>query len=83
MAVLVALAAQTSAWGILHTGYEWRRPQWIAGGVAALLMFLLAVLIIATDVITPAVAVGVGVLVAASIIVSAFLPGRSRGASEA
>ncbi|SJN42367.1 hypothetical protein FM104_11915 [Microbacterium esteraromaticum] len=83
LAVIVALAAQTSAWGILHTGYEWRRPQWIAGGVAALLMFLLAALIIATDLITPAVAIGVGVLVAASLIVSAFLPGRSRGASEA
>lgn len=83
LAIIIALSAQTTSWGLLNTGYEWRLPQWAAFGVAALVMFLLAVLIIATDIVTPVVAVGAGVLVAASLIVSAFIPGRSSGASPA
>ena len=83
LAALVALSARTASWGLLRTGHDWRAPQWTAFGIAALVMFLLAVLIIATDLITPVVAFGAGALVAASLIVSAFLPGRSRGTSPA
>lgn len=83
IAVIVAASAQRASWGLLGTGYEWRLPQWTAFGVSALVMFLLPVLIIATDFVTPIVTVGAGVLVAASLIGSAFIPGRSRGASQA
>lgn len=83
LAIITSLSAQTASWGLLRTGHEWRRPQWVGFGVAALVMFLIAVLIIATHIVTPVVAVGAGALVAASVIGSAFIPGRGRGASEA
>lgn len=80
---VIGLAARNQPWGLLNVGYEWRLAQWIAFGMASLFMFLLALLIAVTGVITPAVAAGAGALVAASLILSAFLPGRSRGASAA
>lgn len=81
--VLIAMSVRNLPWGFLNVGYEWRVPQWIAFGFASLVMFLLALLIAATDVVTPGIAAGAGALVAASLIVSALLPGRSRGASAA
>jgi len=83
VAVIVAVSAQAAPWGLLRTGYEWRVPQWTAFGIAALVMFLLAVLIIATDIVTPVVAVGAGALVAVCLSGAAFIPGRSRGTSAA
>lgn len=83
LAIIITLSAQTTSWGFLRTGYEWRYPQWVGFGVAALVMLLIAVLIISTDIVTPVVAIAAGMLVAASLIVSAFLPGRSSGASTA
>lgn len=83
MAAIVALMAQTAQWGLLNTGFQWRRLQWASFFLAALAMFMLAVLIIATDLITPAIAVSAGVLIAVCLSVSALLPGRSRGASAA
>jgi hypothetical protein len=83
MIVVIGLAVRNEPWGFLNVGYEWRLPQWIAFGFASLVMFLLALLIAATDVVTPGIAAGAGALVAASLIVSALLPGRSRGASAA
>lgn len=83
LAIIIALTAHTTSWGLLRTGYDWRIPQWIAFGIAALVMFLLAVLVIATDIVTPVVAVSAGAVVAASLIGSAFISGRSRGASAA
>lgn len=76
--VLVGLSARTAPGGLLRTGYEWRWAQWAGFGVAALLMFVLAVLIIATDLVTAPIAAGAGAVVAASLIVSAFIPGRGR-----
>ena len=83
MIVVIGLAVRNEPWGFANVGYEWRLPQWIAFGFASLVMFLLALLIAATDVVTPGIAAGAGALVAASLIVSALLPGRSRGASAA
>lgn len=81
--VLVGLSARAASWGLLRTGYEWRWGQWAGFGAAALLMFALAVLIIATDLVTPLVAAGAGALVAASLMLSAFVPGRDRVSSPA
>lgn len=83
LAIIIVLSAQTTPWGLLSTGYQWRFPQWLAFGVSALVMFLLAVLIIATDIVTPVVAIAAGAVVAICLIGSAFIPGRSRGASPA
>lgn len=83
LAVIIALTAHTTSWGLLRTGYDWRLPQWTAFGTAALVMLILPVLIIATDIVTPAVAVSAGVLIAVCLIGSAFISGRSRGASAA
>lgn len=83
MVALVGISARTKSWGLLRTGYEWQWVQWAGFGVAALLMFALVVLIIATDLVTPPMATAAGVLVAASLIVSAFLPGRARVSSPA
>jgi hypothetical protein len=81
--VLIAMSVRSLPWGFLNVGYEWRLPQWIAFGIASTIMFALALLIAATHVVTPGIAAGAGALVAASLIVSALLPGRSRGASAA
>ncbi|UYO96440.1 hypothetical protein OED01_12630 [Microbacterium sp. M28] len=81
--VVIALAVRHEPWGFANVGYEWRFPQWIAFGIASTIMFLLSVLIVATDAITPGIAAGAGALVAASLILSAFLPGPRRGASAA
>lgn len=83
MYILVATVAQTSAWGLLHTGYAWRLPQWVGFAVATTVMFVLVVLIIATDIVTPPVAITAGAAVAASLILSAFLPRRAHGAPSA
>lgn len=83
LAVIIALSAHTTSWGLLRTGYDWRLPQWMAFGIAAVVMLALPVLIIAADIVTPAVAVGAGVLIAVCLIVAAFIPGRSRGTSPA
>lgn len=76
--VIVLIVVQTSSWGVLRTGYEWRLPQWVGFGIAATVLFMLAVLILATDTVNPAIATCAGVVVAASIIVSAFVPRQSR-----
>lgn len=81
MAAIVALGAQVSAWGLLRTGYEWRRRHWVGFGVATMVMFALAVLIVATEVVTPALAIIAGLTVAASVIVPAFEGRGSDGAS--
>lgn len=80
---LVGLSARTASWGLLRTGYEWRWAQWTGFGAAALLMFALIVLIIATDIVTPPVAAGAGVLVAASLILPAVRSGGGRVPSAA
>lgn len=81
--VVIGLAVRNEPWGLLNVGYEWRVLQWIAFGIAASTMLLLSVLIVATDAVTPGRAVVAGSLVAASLILSALVPGRSRGASPA
>lgn len=83
LAVVVALSAQTASWGLLRTGFEWRRVQWIGFGVAALALFALAALTVATGAVSPLWAVVAAALAAASVIVSAFVPGSDYGASEA
>lgn len=80
MAAIVALGAQASSWGLLRTGYEWRRRHWVGFGLATTVMFALSVLIVATEVVTPAVTVIAGVVVAASVIVPAFISRRADGA---
>lgn len=81
--VLIAATARAASWGLLSTGHEWRLPQWAAFGIAAVVMFLLAVLIIVGGIVTPVLAVGAGVIVAVVLIVSVFVPGSRRGASAA
>lgn len=81
--VIIALSAQTSSWGLMRTGWEWAPPQWFAFAVASGVMFLLAALIIGTDLVTPVVAIFAGCLAAIALIASALLPGRSHGAPEA
>ncbi len=81
--VVIALSAQTSPWGLLHTGYAWRLPQWAGFAVATTVMFVLTVLIIATELVTAPVAIAAGAVVAGSVALSAFLPRRDRGASAA
>lgn len=81
--VLIGLAARGEPWSFLNTGYEWRLAQWTAFGIAASVMFLLAVLLLATDAVTPASAAVAGGIVIACLVVSAVLPGSSRGASAA
>ena len=81
--VLIAMSARNLPWGFLNVGYEWRLPQWVAFGIASAVMFTLALLLAATDVVTPGIAAGAGALVAASLIVSAFLSGLRRGAPAA
>ncbi len=81
--VIIVISAQTSEWGLMRSGWEWAVPQWIAFAVAATVMFLLAALIIGTDLITPVVAVVAGCLVAVVLAASALLPGRGHGAPEA
>lgn len=83
LGLIVVLSAQTASWGIMRTGWEWAAPQWIAFAVAATVMFLLAVLLIATDLVTPAVAVVAGIIVAAALAASALRPGRGHVAPEA
>jgi hypothetical protein len=83
LGVIVALAARSAPWGLLHTGFEWRLPQWVGFGVAAAVMFALALLSVATALVTPVVAVSAGAVVAVSVIVSAFIPRRAHGAPAA
>lgn len=83
MIVVIGLAVRNEPWGFANVGYEWRVPQWVGFGIASTIMFLLSVLIVATDAITPGVAASAGALVAASLILSAFLPGPRRGAPAA
>ncbi|WP_166788858.1 hypothetical protein [Cryobacterium sp. TMT4-31] len=47
------------------------------------MMFMLAVLIVTSYPVTPEITVVAGAVVAVSIIVSAFVPRRSDGASQA
>lgn len=81
--VVIALVAQSSSWGLLRTGYLWRLPQWSAFALAVAVMFALAVLIIATDIVTAPLALGAGALVAVALTLSAFFPRRGDGASPA
>lgn len=83
MAVIIALSAQTASWGLMRTGWEWAVPQWLTFAMAVAVMFLLALLVIVGDVVTPLIAVLAGGVVAAAMVASALLPGRSHVASEA
>ena len=81
--VIVALSAQTASWGLMRTGWEWAAPQWIAFAVVVAVMFLLAALIIAADLLTPVIAILAGCLVTVVLAASALLPGRGHGAPQA
>lgn len=81
--VILALSAQTSEYGLMRTGWEWAAPQWIAFAVAVAVMFLLAALIIAANLVTPVIAILAGCLVTVALAASALLPGRGHGAPQA
>lgn len=83
LGAMVLLTARTSPWGLLHTGYEWRLPQWAGFGVAAIALFALAATITTTGLVTTTIATCTGAVVTASIVVSAFVAGRDRVAPEA
>jgi hypothetical protein len=83
LVTIVALTAQRSSWGLLRTGYEWRAAQWAGFGVAATLMFAVAVLLMTTDLVTPLFAVCSGVVITTCATISAFVRGRGHGASSA
>ncbi|PKI90779.1 hypothetical protein CW368_08900 [Actinomycetales bacterium SN12] len=92
MVLMLISAGATSTWGLRSTGWYWGTTQWCAFGISTGAMFLLAALTIATELISPVVSASTGAVIAASVVVTAFLPGRgddgydgegADGASEA
>jgi hypothetical protein len=77
MIILVGAATvPTSRWGLPAIGWYWGIAQWIAFGISSALLLVLTLLIVTEAVTTRAVPIALGVVIAASLIVSAFLPGR-------
>lgn len=76
MVLVLISAPATSSWGLRSTGWSWGVIQWSAFGVATGAMFLLATLTIATELIGPVISASVGVVIGASLLLAAFLPGR-------
>ncbi len=77
VAMFVALAAKETPWSLARVGMEWGRRHWAAFGVAALLLFGDVALIALAGRQPLPVAVAIGVVVAAPVVLTA-LPRRAR-----
>lgn len=71
---LVMMIGMRSSWGLPRAGYEWGPGHWIAFGLATSVLAVLALLIAATDLVTPAISVAAAVVVLATMIPAALLP---------
>ncbi|MDT0156277.1 hypothetical protein Q9R19_01425 [Microbacterium sp. ARD32] len=78
---IMALAG-SSSWSLRSTGWCWGGAQWTAFGASSAILFALAVLLIATDAVSPVVPVAMGAVIAASLVGVAFLPGRGEGEDD-
>lgn len=76
MLFTIAALAGAGTWGLRSTGWYWGLAQWIAFGVSSAVTLVLAGFLIATDLVALPLAITAGAVVAASLVVSAFLPGR-------
>lgn len=77
MIILVGAATlPTARWGLPATGWYWGVAQWIAFGISSVLLLVLTLLAVIKAVTTPVVPTVLGAVIAASLVVVAFLPGR-------
>lgn len=76
--ILVAIVGYRSRWGLARTGFEWGPIHWVAFAVTVGILFGLTALLVRTDWITTWVAVALGVIAAAIMVITALLPTRAR-----
>lgn len=76
--IVVALIGYRSRWGLPRTGFEWGPIHWAAFGITVGILFLLTALLTRTDWIDTWVAVALGVVAAAVMVLTSLLPARTR-----